>query len=159
MGPSTAREHAGAGPSRPAAAPILAAVAVLGAYAVVVGVAGGSLAHLVARAGRDWPLLALAVAGALVQSMLAPRARQRWRSGLATALGALAAGITLTAALGGGDHDLAELEAALGTPLPAIPALPAGYAALAAAGLLVGACVAVRRATTASSRRRSRAAT
>lgn len=42
---------------------------------MIFGVAGGSVDRLVTRAGRDWPLLVLAVAGALVPSLLAPRAR------------------------------------------------------------------------------------
>lgn len=138
---------------RPTNGPILAAAAVLGIYALVVGVAVGSVDHFVARAGRDWPLLVLAVAGALVPSLLAPRARRRWRSLLAGALGALAAGVALTAALGGGDHALAELEDAVGTPLPTA-ALAAPYAALVAIALLVGACVSVHGAR--MTRRRSR---
>lgn len=142
---------------RPVGGPVLPAVAVLGIYAVVVGAAGGSVDHFVARAGRDWPLLVLAVAGALVPGLLAPRARRRWRSLLATALGALAAGVALTAALGGGDHALSELESVLGVPLPATPGLPAAYAALAAVALLVAACVSVHGATMEPSRPRSQA--
>jgi hypothetical protein len=137
---------------------VFAALAVLGVYAVAVGAAGGCLGHVVARAGRDWPLLALAVAGTLVPSVLAPRARRRWRSVLAIALGALATGVALTAALGGGDHTLAGLAPAVGVPLPTVPGLPAAFAALAAVGLLVAAFVSVHGATMAWGRRRSQAA-
>ena len=155
MEPLAGRDSSADKRSRPAGAPVLATAAVLGIYAVVVGAAGGSVDHVAARAGSDWPLLALAVAGALVPSLLAPRARRRWRSVLATALGALAAGVALTAAVSGGGHTLAELESALGVPLPASPGVPAAYAALAAVGLLVGACVSVHGATMSSSRSRS----
>lgn len=142
---------------RPINGAILGAAAVLGIYVLVVGVAVGSVDHFAARAGRDWPLLVLAVAGALVPCLLAPQARQRWRSVLAATFGALAAGVALTAALAGGDHALAELESALGVPLPATPGLPAAYAALVAVGLLVGACVSVHGATMTSNRSRSHA--
>jgi len=144
--------------SRSTGGPVIAAVTVLGVYAVIVGAAGGSLGHVVTQAGRDWPLLALAVAGVLVHRLVAPRAQRRSRSVLATALGAVAAGVAFTSALGGGDHALAELEEALGVPLPAMPGLPAAYAALAAVGLLVAACVSVHGTTMAWGRRRSRAA-
>jgi len=115
---------------------------VVAIYAVVVLAAGGSLDHTVARAGRDWPLLLLAMAGALVPGMLAPRAPRRWRSLIATALGSLAAGVALTAALAGGGHTAGELGDAVGTPLPTA-ALDAPYAALVAIALLVGACISV----------------
>lgn len=138
--------------SRPIAGPVLAAVAVLAIYAVVV-LAAGSLGHTVARAGRDWPLLLLAGAGALVPGMLAPRAPRRWRCRLATALGRLAAGVALAAALGGGGHTVAALEEAVGAPLPTA-ALAAPYAALVATALLVGACMSVHGAR--MTRRRSR---
>lgn len=139
--------------SRLIGGPVVAAVAVLAIYAVVVLAAGRALDHTVARAGHDWPLLLLAVAGALVPGMLAPRAPRRWRSLLAAALGGLAAGVALTAALGGGGHTIAELEDAVGTPLPTA-ALAAPYAALVAIALLVGACVSVHGAR--MTRRRSR---
>lgn len=141
MRPLAVPQRSGAERSRLTRSPVLAAVAVLAIYAAVVA-AGGSLEHAAARAGRDWPLLLLAVAGALVPSMLAPRAPRRWRSLLAAALGGLAAGVALTAALGGGGHTVAELEDAVGTPLPTA-ALGAPYAALVAIALLVGACVSV----------------
>jgi len=133
---------------------VVAAVVVLAIYAVVVA-ASGSLGHAVARAGRDWPLLLLAVASALVPSMLAPRAPRRWRSLLAAAFGGLAAGVALTAALAMGGHSAAELEDAVGTPLPTI-ALGAPYAALAAIALLVAACVSVHGARMDRRRLRSR---
>jgi len=145
--------------SRSSGGPVVAATAVAGVYAVVIGAAGGSFGHVVSRAGRDWPLLALAMAGVLVHSVLAPRARRRWRSVLAIALGAVAAGVAFTAALGGGGHSLAELEAALGVPLPAMPDLPAAYAALAAVGLLVAACMSVQGARMSSGRPPSQTAT
>ena len=126
---------------------MLAGLALLGVYAVVVGAARGSAGHVVARAGNDWPLLALAMAGLLVHSVLAPRAQRRWRCVLATALGAVGAGVAFTAALGGGAHTLSELQAALGVPLPAVPALPAAYAALVAVGALVAAGVSVQGAS------------
>jgi hypothetical protein len=154
--PFGAPTSAARSPSRSTRGPVLGALVVVGAYAVIVGAAGGSLGHVAARAGRDWPLLALAVAGVLVHSLLARRARRRWRSVLATALGAVAAGVAFTSALGGGDHALAELEEALGVPLAAMPVLTVAYGALAAVGLLVAACVSVHGATMAWGRRRSR---
>ncbi|MFP5370905.1 MAG: hypothetical protein ACLGI3_09175 [Actinomycetes bacterium] len=152
MRPPAAPHRSGPEGSRPIGVPVLAAIAVVAIYAVVVLAAGGSLDHTVARAGRDWPLLLVAVAGALVPGMLAPRAPRRWRSLLATALGGLAAGVALTAALGGGGHTVAELEDAVGTPLPTA-ALAAPYAALVAIALLVSACISVHGTT--MTRRRS----
>lgn len=133
-------------------ASLLTAAAVLGVYAVIVATSG-SAGHTIARIGRDWPLLVLATA-VLVTTLLTPRAPRRWRALLAAAFGAAAVGVALTAALVGGGHNLAELDEAIGTPLPDAVSLPAPFAALAVVGLLLAACVSVHGA--AMPRRRSR---
>jgi hypothetical protein len=135
MTPISAPHTSGLARLRRASGPGLATVAVLGTYGVVVAAgAGGSFAHVIARAARDWPLLLLAV------GTVAPNA---FAEPATTIRGALATGVALTSALVTGDHTLAELEDTVGVRLLTAPSLPVPYAALAAVGLLVAACISV----------------
>lgn len=125
----------------------------LAVYAVIVA-AGGSAGHTLARVERDWPLLLLAAAAVLVTTFLTPRAPQRWRALLTALLGGVATAVALVSALAGGDHNLAELEEGVGTPVLIAVSLPAPIATLAIAALLLAACVSAHGTT--MPRRRSR---
>ena len=121
---------------------MIAAVAVPAVYALVIGTSG-SRRHFVDRVVADWPLVFLAIAGALASTLLAPRAPQRWRALLAAVLGAVAAGLALTAALANGEHDLAQLRDVVGVWLPTPVVSSAPTAGLAAVVLLLAAGVSV----------------
>ena len=116
------------------------AVAVLSTYALVVG---PSLDHLRTRVGRDWPFVALAVAGVVTQTVVARRKLTRRRSGIATGLLALAVGVAATAALGDG-HSLSDFEPSTGTPIFATPSLPGVVSAAAIVVLLLAAWMTAR---------------
>lgn len=118
--------------SRPAGGPVLAPSRCSGSMpSSLVSPAGLSDTSWLApgATGSSWPWPLPAPSST---ACLPPRAQRRWRAVLASAFGGLAAGVALTAALSSGDHTLAELESALGVPLPTVSGLPAAYAGLAA---------------------------